>query len=198
MYAQQTVNVRDLPDTSGNKLGSLSINDEITITGQCNETGWYRFEYNGSVAYVSNKYVGENKVELQQTATPTDNDSNPKTSTNSSSPNGYFYQNDYGQTLTMTYDEAVAEASKKYPMYQLIDNGSNQITIYYICTHFRENPTMPPYTTFVGNDYLDSLFHQAEDILEQRGYSDWVGSGDRFDYFDGHNYSVNTQVFTGQ
>ncbi|MDD6155406.1 MAG: hypothetical protein PUB52_00045 [Lachnospiraceae bacterium] len=39
MYAQQTVNVRDLPDVSGNKLGSLSPNDEITISGQCNETG---------------------------------------------------------------------------------------------------------------------------------------------------------------
>ena len=73
MYAQQTVNVRDLPDTSGNKIGSLSTNDEITISGQCNETSWYRFEYNGSVAYVSNKYVGENKVEIQQA--PTDNGS---------------------------------------------------------------------------------------------------------------------------
>ena len=69
MYAQQTVNVRDLPDTSGNKVGSLSTNDEIAITGQCNETSWYRFEYNGSVAYVSNKYVDENKVEVQQQAT---------------------------------------------------------------------------------------------------------------------------------
>lgn len=66
MYAQQTVNVRDLPDTKGNKLGGLSTNDEITVTGQCNETGWYRFEYDGSVAYVSDKYVGENKVEVQQ------------------------------------------------------------------------------------------------------------------------------------
>lgn len=68
MYAQQTVNVRDLPDTNGNKVGSLSTNDEIAISGQCNETGWYRFKYNGNVAYVSNKYVGENKVEVQQQA----------------------------------------------------------------------------------------------------------------------------------
>lgn len=67
MYAQQTVNIRDLPDADGNKLGSLSTNDEITITGQCNETSWYRFEYNGSVAYVSDKYVGENRTETIQT-----------------------------------------------------------------------------------------------------------------------------------
>ena len=71
MYAQQTVNVRDLPDTSGNKIGSLSTNDEIIISGQCNETSWYRFEYNDSVAFVSNKYVSENKVEIQQA--PADN-----------------------------------------------------------------------------------------------------------------------------
>lgn len=67
MYAQNTVNVRNLPSTSGNKLGRLSVNDEITVNGQCNETGWYRFDYNGSVAYVSNKYVGANRVEAQAT-----------------------------------------------------------------------------------------------------------------------------------
>ena len=39
MYAQNTVNVRNLPSTDGNKLGRLSANDEITVTGQCNETG---------------------------------------------------------------------------------------------------------------------------------------------------------------
>ncbi|MDY4069948.1 MAG: SH3 domain-containing protein [Lachnospiraceae bacterium] len=69
MYAQNTVNVRNLPSTDGNKLGRLSVNDEITVNGQCNETGWYRFDYNGSVAYVSNKYVGANRVEAQVAAT---------------------------------------------------------------------------------------------------------------------------------
>ena len=72
MFAQQTVNVRDLPDTTGNKVGSLSTNDEIAISGQCNETGWYRFDYNGNVAYVSNKYVGDKKVEV---AAPANNNS---------------------------------------------------------------------------------------------------------------------------
>ena len=72
MYVQQTVNVRDLPDTRGNKLGSLSTNDEIKISGQCIETGWYRFDYNGNVAYVSNKYVGDEKVEV---APPASNNS---------------------------------------------------------------------------------------------------------------------------
>lgn len=47
MYAQSTVNVRDLPEQTGAKLGSLTTNQEVTVTGQCNETGWYKISYNG-------------------------------------------------------------------------------------------------------------------------------------------------------
>ena len=101
MYAQQTVNVRDLPDTSGNKLGSLSTNDEIKISGQCNETGWYMFEYNDSVAFVSNKYIGENKVEIKQA--PADNDSSGQESATTECP---------------------------YPMYQVIDDGGDSVYYY--------------------------------------------------------------------
>ena len=104
MYAQQTVNVRDLPDTNGDKIGSLSTNDEITISAKCNETGWYRFEYNGSVAYVSNKYVGENKFEIQQA--PTDNGTEQMQATaNSGTPewtSGVLREN-YGQYEDGTY-----------------------------------------------------------------------------------------------
>lgn len=62
MYAKSSVNVRDLPSTDGNKIGSLSTNDEVHVTGQCNETNWYRFEFNGEVAYVSNSYLVNEKV----------------------------------------------------------------------------------------------------------------------------------------
>lgn len=92
MYAQQTVNVRDLPDTNGNKIGSLSTNDEITISAKCNETGWYQFEYNGNVAYVSNKYVGENKIEIQQT--PADN-SGGESAAGTGSTSGAFNEADF-------------------------------------------------------------------------------------------------------
>lgn len=73
-YAKSSVNVRSLPDTSGDKLGGLSTNDEVHITGQCNETGWFRFEYNGSVAYVSNSYLVDEKVAVEQA--PAQNASN--------------------------------------------------------------------------------------------------------------------------
>lgn len=66
MYAQKTVNVRSLPNTDGEKVGSLSTNDEVKVTGQCTETSWYRIEYSGGVAYVSNSYLGNDKVVVKQ------------------------------------------------------------------------------------------------------------------------------------
>ena len=69
MYAQQTVNVRSMPNTDGEKLGSLSTNDEVKVTGQCVETSWYRIEYSGDAAYVSNSYLGNDKVVVQTETT---------------------------------------------------------------------------------------------------------------------------------
>ena len=48
MYAKSAVNVRDLPNTDGKKIGSLKASQEITITGKCDQTGWYRFDMNGT------------------------------------------------------------------------------------------------------------------------------------------------------
>ena len=74
MYATQTVNIRTLPSTDGEKVGSLSTNQEIAVTGQCNETGWYRFEYSGETAYVSNNYVSDNMIEVTAPAESATND----------------------------------------------------------------------------------------------------------------------------
>ena len=74
MYATQTVNVRDLPNTDGEKVGSLSANEEIVVTGQCNETGWYRFEYNSVTSYVSNNYVSDTMLEAFAPAESASND----------------------------------------------------------------------------------------------------------------------------
>lgn len=71
MYAQSTVNVRDLPEQTGAKLGSLSTNQEVTVTGQCNETGWYRISYNGGEGFVSNSYLGAEKVAVKSKSSST-------------------------------------------------------------------------------------------------------------------------------
>ena len=69
MYAQSTVNVRDLPEQSGGKLGSLSTNQEVTVLGKCNETGWYRISYNGGEGFVSNSYLSTDKVAVKSQST---------------------------------------------------------------------------------------------------------------------------------
>ena len=97
MYATQTVNIRTLPSTDGEKVGSLSTNQEIAVTGQCNETSWYRFEYNGSTAYVSNSYVSDTKIEVAaaepaaEQAAPAQKTASASTSTASSIPNASAY-----------------------------------------------------------------------------------------------------------
>lgn len=69
LYAQSTVNVRDLPEQTGAKLGSLTTNQEVAVIGQCNETGWYRISYNGGEGFVSNSYLGSEKVAVKSKST---------------------------------------------------------------------------------------------------------------------------------
>ena len=101
MYATQTVNVRNLPNTDGEKVGSLSTNQEVAITGQAS-TGWYRIQYNGSEAYVSNKYLSDEKVEVK-----------PATSESAASGTGS------------------ASTECPYPMLQVIDEGGDKVYYYY-------------------------------------------------------------------
>lgn len=74
MYAQRSVNVRTGPTTDYEKLGALNTNDEVKVTGQ-SDNGWYRIEYNGSEGFVSNNYLGDTKVVVNNipSTTPTDN-----------------------------------------------------------------------------------------------------------------------------
>lgn len=61
-YAKQTVNLRDTPSTDGEKIGSLSTGQEVEVLAQCNETGWYKINYKGGEAFVSNKYISDEVV----------------------------------------------------------------------------------------------------------------------------------------
>ena len=61
MWTLSNLNVRDLPNTDGVKLAQLSQGQQVHVTGQCNETSWYRIEYDGGVGYVSNNYLSEEK-----------------------------------------------------------------------------------------------------------------------------------------
>lgn len=73
MYAKSAVNVRDLPCTDGNKIGSLKASEEITVTGKCDQTGWYRFDWNNTTGYVSDKYIVSEKPVSNVAATGNSN-----------------------------------------------------------------------------------------------------------------------------
>ena len=71
MYASQSVNVRNLPSTDGNRVGGLSAAQAVVVTGKCKETGWYRIEYSGGEAFVSDSYlVNEKPVQPEQVTQP--------------------------------------------------------------------------------------------------------------------------------
>ncbi len=82
MYAKSAVNVRSIPSTDGEKLGGLSKAQEITVTGQCNETGWYRIDFNGQAGYVSDSYLVDEKPAAETPSTP----SAPSTPSTPSAP----------------------------------------------------------------------------------------------------------------
>ena len=68
MYAKSAVNVRNLPSTDGKKIGSLKASQEITVTGKCDQTGWYRFDWNNTTGYVSDKYIVSEKPAVNTVA----------------------------------------------------------------------------------------------------------------------------------
>lgn len=108
MYAQSTVNVRDLPEQTGAKLGSLSTNQEVTVIGQCNETGWYKISYNGGEGFVSNSYLGSEKVAVKS-----------KSSSATQAPS---------QAEAQPAQEAAAEAPAETPAESADDNPYSGMT----------------------------------------------------------------------
>lgn len=68
MYAKSAVNIRDLSSTDGKKIGSLKASQEITVTGKCDQTGWYRFDGNNTTGYVSDKYIVSEKPAVNTVA----------------------------------------------------------------------------------------------------------------------------------
>ena len=66
LYAQTNVNVRSLPSTDGEKLGTLSKNQEVIALGEAVD-GWQKIRYKDGTAYVSAQYLCKVKVETQNT-----------------------------------------------------------------------------------------------------------------------------------
>lgn len=115
MYAKSAVNVRDLPSTDGKKIGSLKASQEITVTGKCDQTGWYRFELNNTTGYVSDKYIVSEKP-VANTVANTGSNNTAGNSTAATQQNTAAPATTPAQTTTTTvsgteeyFDRAMAE-----------------------------------------------------------------------------------------
>lgn len=65
MYVQNPSNVRKGPSTIYDKVGSVDINDEVTVTGENKKTGWKQITFNGETAYIHGSRIGTEKVDLE-------------------------------------------------------------------------------------------------------------------------------------
>ena len=181
MYVTEAVTARDLPSEEGNELGSLEIEAEVHITGQCNETGWYRIELDGAVAYASGDYlVSEMPVWNEETV----EENTPATSTS---------------TLE----------SCPYELLTLYDDGGKEITYYYIYNGTydyvslgdNEIPDSIPESAAVAEAAMNEI-NEATDILFERGYtktytdengSVWTTACVAWDYVE-HEYAEGTVI----
>ena len=60
LYAASKANVRSGPDKNEAKLGTLSTNEEVNVTGEVGN-GWYRIQYNGGEGYVKASLLSAEK-----------------------------------------------------------------------------------------------------------------------------------------
>lgn len=170
MYAKSTVNVRNLPSTDGAKLGSLNKGDEVTVTGKCNETGWYRISFGDSVAYVSNSYLSETKP-------AEDTSSNTPSSGGTQTPNT-------GNTTTSSHiveqlytNASVGDGLDSYRngLHMWTDDGKTQLYVY------AEYDGKIGY--FFCNEDNISAFNTVfqEVYIPERMYPIWYGSSTIYD-----------------
>ena len=112
VYATGTVNIRASYTTDSEKLGSLSVGQSVTRTGTAiagtEAEGWSRIQLSdGSIVYVSNKYLSTTKpVVQQQTSKPS--------SGQQSKPSESTQQQQTQQTETQPSDDGWVD-----PMQQL-------------------------------------------------------------------------------
>ena len=113
VYATGTVNLRSGPSTAHDKVGSLNKSDSVTRVGigTADAEGWSRIQLSdGSLVYVSNKYLSTTKpvVQQQQTSKPSGGSTTTQQQTggNQQQPQTSSYDDD----LT---PEQAAEARRK-------------------------------------------------------------------------------------
>ena len=178
MYAKSAVNVRDLPGTDGNKIGSLKASEEITVTGKCDQTGWYRFDLNGTTAYVSNKYLVAEKP--AQTAAA---NNGGKTTQSTAAATGSTTTTGDAETASGEYfDRAMAEQVFAMVNEERVANGINALIwsedLYNVAVQrCYENDIHESARPGIGENYSNNQ-QTAEEIYQ--GWHDSPGHHDNY------------------
>lgn len=96
MYAQSSVNLRQGPSTENEKVGSLSTNQSVTVTGYVETASgkWYQLS---TGEFVSAKYLGTDKVVVQA---PSNNSNTSNNNNNSNSNNSQSSSSSEEKTVT--------------------------------------------------------------------------------------------------
>ena len=110
VYATGTVNLRSGPSTAHDKVGSLNKSDSVTRVGigTADAEGWSRIQLSdGSLVYVSNKYLSTTKpvVQQQQTSKPSGGQQSKPSGGQQSKPSESTQQQQTQQTETQPSDD---------------------------------------------------------------------------------------------
>ena len=110
VYATGTVNLRSGPSTAHDKVGSLNKSDSVTRVGigTAEAEGWSRIQLSdGSLVYVSNKYLSTTKpvVQQQQTSKPSSGQQSKPSGGQQSKPSESTQQQQTQQTETQPSDD---------------------------------------------------------------------------------------------
>ena len=110
VYATGTVNLRSGPSTAHDKVGSLNKSDSVTRVGigTADAEGWSRIQLSdGSLVYVSNKYLSTTKpvVQQQQTSKPSSGQQSKPSGGQQSKPSESTQQQQTQQTETPPSDD---------------------------------------------------------------------------------------------
>lgn len=81
-YANASVNVRKDATKDSKKLGTLSVNTKVTITGKVNN-GWIRIKYKDGVGYVKATYLSDTKTKVKSDSSTSNSNSSSGNNSNS-------------------------------------------------------------------------------------------------------------------
>ena len=127
MYPTVAINIRKGPSTDFEKIGVFSKNQEVIVTGKVEETGWYRICFKNQDAFVSNKYLGETKVEeKQETDTGTKQKAEQKQEINSETKQETEQKQEIN---TETKDTSSEEVNKNWVSNLKVAKNAKQIIV---------------------------------------------------------------------